>query len=269
MKKILKLDYYLSEKVWGYEKWILSTHKNGISFICNEDRNLLEYLGEELPIIIKEIRANETLSVQVHPGDEYSKKHEGDNGKTECWYITEAKEGANIIYGIKKGTTREDLLEAITNNKVEGFLERVYVKKGDMVYIPSGVVHAIKGDIELIEIQQSSDVTYRIYDWGRDREVHIKKALDVIEFNFDNNKGIMRNFKVLETPYFNVKKINVGGIYKDKTHHRFHVYICLDGSGIVKDDCGEELIINKHESIYIGKDSDYIFEGDLELLKVY
>lgn len=269
MKKILKLNYYLSEKVWGYEKWILSTHKNGISFICDEEKNLLEYLGEELPIIIKEIRANETLSVQVHPGDEYSKKYEGDNGKTECWYITNAKEGASIVYGIKEGTTKEELLEAIESNNVEKNLEKVYVEKGDMIYIPSGVVHAIKGDIELIEIQQSSDVTYRIYDWGRDREVHVKKALDVIDFKFDNTKGVMKNFKILETPYFNVKKINVEGSYEDKTSNKFHVYICLNGNGTIKEIDGEEISVSKGESIYIGKDSDYLFEGNLEMLKVY
>ena len=119
--------------------------------------------------MIKVIQANDTLSVQVHPDDEYSKIHESDNGKTECWYILDAKEDASLICGIKPGLNKESFSKIIEEGNIENYLEKVSVKPGDMIYIPVGTVHAIEGGLKLIEVQQSSDVTYRMYDWGRDR----------------------------------------------------------------------------------------------------
>ena len=179
--RILKLEPFYSEKVWGYEQWTLSTHRNGHSKIKNSDITLINYIGEELPILNKIIKANDTLSVQVHPDDEFSRKYENDNGKTECWYILEAKEDASIICGLKEGHDKESLAEIIEKNEIENHLEKISVRPGDMIYIPSGTVHAIEGGIKLIEVQQSSDITYRIYDWGRNREMHIEKSLKVID----------------------------------------------------------------------------------------
>ena len=118
----------------------------------------------------------------MHPDDEYSRKYENDNGKTECWYILEAKEDASLICGIKPNMTKESFAKVIENGEIENYLEKVSVKSGDMIYIPHGTVHAIEGGLKLIEVQQSSDVTYRMYDWGRDREMHIEKSLDVIDY---------------------------------------------------------------------------------------
>ncbi len=138
MSKILKLNPFYSEKIWGYEEWNLSTHKNGLSKIVDSEITLLDSIDKELPIMIKVIQANGTLSVQVHPDDEYAKKYENDNGKTECWYILEAKEDASLICGIKPNMTKESFAKVIENGEIEKYLEKVSVKPGDMIYIPHG-----------------------------------------------------------------------------------------------------------------------------------
>lgn len=268
MKSIFKLKDHFVERVWGYEKWMLSTHKNGKSLVDGEQKDLLEYIGKELPILIKEIKADETLSVQVHPTDEYAHKNEGDNGKTECWYIVDAKKDATLICGIEDGLNKEKFLDIINNNEVEKYLKRITVKKGDMIYIPAGTVHAIEGGMKLIEVQESSDVTYRIYDWGRNREIHVNKAIDVINFNNDGNYGKIEEFKTLETPYFTVNKINVNKEYKDKING-YTVYICLNGNGNITSIDGSNLIINEGDYVYVKENTEHCIEGNLELLKIF
>ena len=130
---IFKLEPYYSEKVWGYEEWNLSTHRNGNSIVSGSEVKLIDELKNELPILIKIIQANEKLSVQVHPHDEYSRKYENDNGKTECWYILEADENASLICGIKEGLDKDSFAKIIENGTVEENLRRISVKKGDMI----------------------------------------------------------------------------------------------------------------------------------------
>ncbi|WP_122641320.1 type I phosphomannose isomerase catalytic subunit [Romboutsia sp. Marseille-P6047] len=268
MSKILKLNPYYSEKIWGYENWSLSTHKNGHCTIENSEETLLERVESELPILIKVIKANDTLSVQVHPDDEFSQKHENDNGKTECWYVLEAKEDASLICGIKEGHNKESFYKVIEDGNIEDNLERISVKVGDMIYIPVGTVHAIEGGFKLVEVQQSSDVTYRMYDWGRGRELHIEKSLEVIDYEGKNKGGKIENFSKLETPYFTVEKICVDKNYKDSVNHDFHSYTVIGGNGsIVSDDQVIELV--KEDTVYIPKGVDYTINGDIELLKSY
>lgn len=267
-KNILKLDYFYSEKVWGYEKWSLSTHRNGYSTIHDSDINLIDYTKSELPILKKIIHAKDTLSVQVHPDDEFSRKYENDNGKTECWYILEADEDASLICGIKDGHTKESFAEVIEKGEIEEHLERVSVKSGDMIYIPAGTVHAITGGMKLVEVQQSSDVTYRIYDWGRDREMHIEKALEVIDYEGKNKGGKIDNFKKLETPYFTVEKIDVNEIYSDAVNEDFHSYTVISGSGKIESE-NDTIKLEKEETIYIPKGVNYNIHGNLQLLKSY
>ena len=138
-----------------------------------------------------------------------------------------------------------------------------------MIYIQAGTVHAIDKGIKLIEIQQCSDVTYRIYDWGRDREVHINKALDVINFNGDEKSGKIEQFEILNTPYFVVGKILVSDVYRDNSKDKFNVYVCLSGDGIILDNFGNEISINQGETLYIFQNVDYTIKGKLELLKIY
>jgi len=161
---MIKVDSELKELVWGTENWFrLPAPFDGLLF--------------------KVIDAKEKLSVQVHPGDEYARMHEGGSlGKTEVWYILDAEPGATLVYGLKEGVGKEEFERAILEGKVEDTLNYVSVSKGDIFFIPAGMVHAIGAGIKLAELQQNSDITYRVYDYGRQpaRELHIEKALDVI-----------------------------------------------------------------------------------------
>ena len=141
------------------------------------------------PLLIKLLDANRALSVQVHPDDAYARAHEGETelGKTEMWYVLWAREGAEIIYGLKKGTSRESLAAAIREGTLESCLRRVPARTGDAFLIEAGTVHAVLDGVLIAEVQQSSNTTYRVYDWGRagpdgrPRELHIREALDVID----------------------------------------------------------------------------------------
>lgn len=266
--RIFKTKPFLSERPWGYELWTLSTHRSGQSEVLPEGTPLKEYLGEPLPILIKIIKADEALSVQVHPDDAYAREHENDNGKTECWYILEAEPGAKLIAGIKDGLNREQMAEIIADNKLEDVLEYIDVKPGDMIYIPAGTVHAIMGGIKLFEVQQSSDSTYRIYDWGRDREMHIEKALDVIDYKKVNNPGKIENFEKLETPYFNVEKVVSPDEAEFSASQGFQSVNIISGNGkVVWDD--QVVEFEPEQTIYIPQGADYKVIGDVSFLRTY
>ena len=147
-------------------------------------------IGKEFPLLLKLISAGDKLSVQVHPSDAYAREHEhGKLGKTEAWVILDAQPGAQIVYGIREGVSKEALARACEEGgaAVQACLNTVKVKAGDVYFIPAGMVHALGGGVTLMEIQQSSDVTYRFYDWdrvdaqGKGRELHIQKGLDVTD----------------------------------------------------------------------------------------
>jgi len=180
----------IKEYIWGTESWEVSTHPDGLCTIKNGEfagKTLKEVLGRDLPVLIKVIDAHDKLSLQVHPNDEYALLHEGDRGKNEMWYITEAEQGAELILGFKEPLSREKLREHIENNTILEEVNHVPVKEGDCYLIPAGMIHAIGKGIKIIEVQQSSNVTYRVYDYdrrdslGNPRELHIDKAIDVID----------------------------------------------------------------------------------------
>ncbi len=268
---ILKLKPYLSEKIWGWEKWVLSCHEEGNSTVQEgiyEGQELSEILGcdDDFPILNKIIKAEDTLSLQVHPNDDYAKRIENANGKTECWYILEAKEGATLVSGIKKGLNKEKLRKIIKEGKLEDYLERINITRGDFIYIPAGTVHAIEAGVKLIEVQQNSNITYRLHDWGRGREVHIEKSLDVIDYEGENKGGRIDNFNKLETPYFKVEKIIVNKNYTDKVNDSFHSYTVICGEGVIKVSNGQ-IELKEEETIYISKGIEYTLEGNMELIK--
>ena len=204
---MLKLDAIKSEKIWGYELWIASTHPNG----CQD--NFKDFCGGDYPLLIKVIQANDTLSIQVHPDDDWAVKLEGpgNRGKTECWYVLDAEPDAKVVYGIKEGYSNEVLAKAITENKLEDYLEMYPVKKGDFIFIPAGTVHAIGGGLRLMETQQSCDLTYRLYDWGRGREVHIEKGLAVIKR--EDMIPIAPFPGKFGCKYFDLEEVSVSGEY--------------------------------------------------------
>lgn len=268
---ILKLKPYLSEKIWGWEKWVLSCHEDGESTIDEgsyKGQELSKILGcgNNFPILNKIIKAEGTLSVQVHPNDDYAKRVENANGKTECWYILEAKEGATLVSGIKKGLNKEKLSRIIKEGKLENYLERINIKRGDFIYIPAGSVHAIESGVKLIEVQQNSNITYRLHDWGRGREVHIEKSLDVIDYEGKNKGGKIDKFVKLETPYFKVEKIIVHNNYVDKVNESFHSYTVICGEGVIRGN-NEQIKLKEEETIYISKGIEYTLEGNMELIK--
>ena len=215
------------------------------------------------PLLLKLLNAREPLSVQVHPNDAYAGKNEnGKLGKTEAWLILEAQPGAELVYGIKEGTTKEALYAAAQQGKeVEDLLRRVTVQPGDVCFIPAGCVHAIGAGIVLYEIQQSSDVTYRFYDWdrtddkGNKRELHLQKAIDVtdIDFRLSPVSSTGRTEKVatlLENPVFTLELLNVNqALTLLPDENRFRILTALDsvtlkaGSSLVKMEKGHTVLL--------------------------
>lgn len=187
---------------------------------------------EAFPLLLKLIAARDTLSVQVHPSDEYAGKNEhGKLGKTEAWVILNAKEGASILYGVNAGVTRKDFEEAVAQGRpLDDLLCRVPVHAGDVFYIPSGMVHAIGGGVVLYEIQQSSDVTYRLWDYnrvndkGEKRPLHLKQALDVLDVTLEKMRTRLPDGKtagierVLDVPSFKLDCITVSGETRLERH---------------------------------------------------
>ena len=164
----------------GRESVIVNGELSGKTLTEAADVMGAELLGEfkEFPLLLKLLDAKERLSVQVHPDDEYAARVEGKRGKTEAWYILNADPGAKLVFGVKAKSS-EELRQIVASGHIEDTLNWIDVRPGDCLYIQSGTVHAIGGGIVLYEIQQSSDVTYRMWDWGRPREIHTQKALDV------------------------------------------------------------------------------------------
>lgn len=191
-----RLKPTFSPRIWGRDSlapWFESTGMNekvGEAWLSGPDSivedgplagQTLAQAWPEFPLLIKILFPNDKLSVQVHPDDEQAQAAGMPRGKTECWYVLEAEPGAAVACGLKKGQEAEDLLVAIAADRAEEILEMVPVKVGDMVFVDAGTVHAINPGVTLLEVQQTSDTTYRLYDYGRPRELHLEKGLAVIK----------------------------------------------------------------------------------------
>ena len=279
------------------ESWELAVHKNGVNIIENGeyagqtledlfklDKSIVsqDYKSAQFPLLIKFIDAEQNLSVQVHPDDGYAQKYEnGELGKTEMWYIIDAKPSAKIVYGLNGYYTREELQNLIDTGKFEDFLNYITVKPGDVYFIPAGLVHAIGAGILIAEIQQNSDTTYRFYDYnrldanGNPRELHIKQALDVCiktKTEYKDPKIKADNMPWFENlsqcQYFNVSRFDIKNI-KNMTLNcpvSFGSVICLDGDGeiIYK---RKKYKIKKGDSYFFpAKTNDYKITGSLELI---
>lgn len=180
------------------ETWEISSHPDGPSSINNTP---LAVKDSELPYLVKLIDTGSELSVQVHPGDEYAKIHESSSGKTECWIILKAEKNAGIYLGLEEGVTKESFEAGLANkSNMNDFLNFYPVSPGDFFFVPAGTIHAIGRGIMMAEVQQSSGITYRVWDWnrvdsqGNPRELHVKKSLDVI--NFDPSANTSEYFKI-------------------------------------------------------------------------
>lgn len=201
-----------------------------------------DHNDDRFPLLIKLIDAEADLSIQVHPDDEYAKEHTTDLGKTEMWYIIDAKPGAHIIYGMKEKYPRYVIEKAIENGELEKLMNYVDVKKGECYFIPSGMVHAICGGILIAEIQQNSNITYRVYDYNRRqpdgslRQLHVNDALNVIERVDPTALGSENGGSVIaKCKYFTVDKYeNEALVERTADENSFAHIMCVDGNAVIE-----------------------------------
>lgn len=288
------------------ESWEISSHPDGVSRIANGDyagwllTDMIERFREDLigseintapgrlPLLVKFIDARSRLSVQVHPNDEYARVHEnGELGKNEMWYILAAKPGARLVYGIRPGITREDFERAVREDRILECLNEIEVNPGDVLNIPSGLVHAIGEGIVLAEIQQSSNTTYRVFDYnrmdskGNKRPLHIEKALEVMDFSPETGEAKARGLDVrldstssksykIANKYFSVEEYMIDGLIQENADgSRFYIYVFVEGEAEIK--YGEGKIqAEKGDTVLIPASlGKYSIEGSFRALKTY
>jgi len=302
-KSPLLLEPFVADYLWGGSKlikewgkdplktkiaetWELSAYPNKESIVCSGPLSgksisslikshpaifgskIKDYL--EFPLLIKMIDAEQNLSIQVHPSDYYATKYEGQLGKSEIWYIAEAYEGAAIYLGFNKKVSKEEIVERINNYTLLEILNKVPVKKGDVIVVKPGTVHALLRGLVVIEIQENSNLTYRLYDYGRrdssgkERELHIDKALDVINTKkFDNSKinssvilqkDSYDSVRLLdENEYFYAIEINMKQTMKIHCKNSFISLTLVEGEGEFSS--GER--INKGNTFLLSADTEY------------
>ena len=287
------------------ETWECSVHPDGPSYVVNQEfknktlREVLEqhteFLGAKhtngFPLLIKFIDAKEDLSIQVHPDDEYAFKYEnGERGKTEMWYVLDATKDATLIYGLKRDITKEELLKAITDNTLTKYLQYVPVKKGDVFFIEPGTIHAINAGALIVEIQESSNLTYRLYDYnridknGKKRDLHIQKALNVARLT----KAIepfqpMRVLKyeqgkaselLCHSKYFEVYRMIINTERRQTVTYftddlSFKVLLCVQGCGTISYG-NESMPFYKGDCIFVPANSKLLtIHGQAQFLDVH
>ena len=288
------------------ETWECSTHPDGPSYVVGGEfdgmklaevlRNHPEYLGErhrgmtELPILIKFIDAKKDLSVQVHPTDEYAREHEkGQLGKTEMWYVLDAGRDAKLVYGLKRDSSEGEMRKAIANGTLMNYLQQVPVRKDDLFFIEAGTIHAIGAGTLVAEIQENSNLTYRLYDYdrtgkdGKKRELHIDKALKVA--NLKSSAEPRQPLRVLRyrqgaalelltrCKYFEVYRMLINTERRQKVHYRadeiaFRVLLCVNGCGTISCEDGS-MEFYKGDCIFVPADSEVLtISGQAQFLDV-
>lgn len=316
----IKFEPILKEKIWGGNKlkqvlckkstknnigesWEISDIKDNVSIVANGPAKgasltqLINYFGSSLlgkknyttfgnkfPLLIKFIDANQDLSIQVHPDDKIAYRRHNSFGKTEMWYVMQADQGANLIVGFEDHITKKKYLDSLATNSIENIVHYETVKPGDSYFINAGKIHAIGAGVMLAEIQQTSDITYRIYDWNRTdslgnyRELHTEEALDVIEFS--NQRDYKKTYlkqdntssTIVSCPYFTTNFIKVKE-YCEKNYYSldsFVIYMCTEGNAEVAVD-GHKTYIQTGETILIPAfvKNVAITAKNCELLEVY
>ena len=225
---------------------------------------VFENFGLTFPLLFKLIDANDDLSIQVHPNNKIALERHNSFGKTEMSYVIDADENAELIIGFAKKTSKEEYAEAVKNGQTEKLLQKIPVKQGDVFFIPAGIVHTIGKGVVLAEIQQASDITYRIYDYkrtdenGKERDLHIGQALDVINFEVSENPKISYNPQLNEVvnltkcDYFttNIIRFNQKITRSYVSLDSFVVYMCIDGEFEI-DIQGEKTAVEKGETVLI------------------
>ncbi len=317
--EILNLQPALKEIIWGgnrmkegfgfetegdniAEAWMLSAHKDGpCTVVGGEDDGLtlieaVEKHGKgvlgskcallpDFPLLVKFIDARDRLSVQVHPENEYARRVENDNGKTEAWYILDCDEGAELIYGFNGDLTKDECREAIANGTLLEKCNRVAVKPGDVCFIPAGTLHAIGAGILLAEVQQSSNVTYRVFDYnrvgkdGKQRELHVDKALDVVHLNKPvrdfSAQGEVENIDggtaqlLAACEYFSMTALELDGeCVRTADETSFVSLLVTDGKGTLADG-KQEIALQKGSCIFVpANHGDFRLQGKMKIVEI-
>ncbi|WP_060681718.1 mannose-6-phosphate isomerase, class I [Virgibacillus halodenitrificans] len=308
------LEPVFQERIWGGEKlkekygypipskqtgeaWVISAHPNGPSQIKNgplKGKTLAEAWEdygklfnkdtdnkEEYPLLVKLLDANANLSVQVHPDDTYAREVEGVlYGKTECWYVVSAESEAELIIG-HHATSRDELQQMMQSGEWDALLKRVPVQAGDFVHVPSGTIHAIGSGIVILETQQSSDITYRVYDYdrtdaaGNKRDLHLEKAAQVTTVpdnraalieHAEDKQGDLSIKRLVEDPYFTVEHWKLNGATENKLEVDFLQVSVLEGKGDIIVE-GKTFNLEKGMHFILPHTvKDYRFDGELELV---
>ena len=319
----LKFEPVLKEKVWGGnvlvtrynkkqknisesskvgESWELSGVSENQSIVSNgflagnnieelievymgdiTGDSVYEKFGNEFPLLIKFIEAREDLSIQVHPGNELARKRHNAYGKTEMWHILESEMESGIYTGFRQGVTREMYIEALENGSLASLLNFEQVEPGDTYFTPSGRVHAITAGIVLVEIQQTSDITYRIFDWNRkgaeNRELHTEMALDAIDFNASGKAKIRKETEINKTEnlvdceFFHTNILTFNKPLKQDYFQldSFVLYICIGGGFLIRWDGNSEKVIKGETVLLPAMIKEVTLEpvGEAKILEVY
>lgn len=304
MSDILFLEPVFKERIWGGQKlrefgyelpyeltgecWAISSHPNGQSIIKNgrfkgqklgqifeENRDLFNHIQDKhFPLLTKILDANDDLSVQVHPNDSYAKMHENDLGKTECWYVLDASKDAQIIYG-HRAKTKDMFRALVKKDNWDELLIQKKVKKGDFIYVPSGTIHAIGKGLCILETQQSSDTTYRLFDYhrkdsfGRERELHIDQSIEVsliphTHLNINPKITMGDEWEItqfIQNEFFTVEKWKIKDHYQIKNDY-FKLVSVIEGKGTING-----YNIHKGDHIIICSNVESIdIKGKMELI---
>ena len=301
----LKFKPILKTLVWGTESWELSGVMNNESVVAEGPlagktiaeltkeykgqlvgQHVYENTGDEFPMLVKFIDAKQDLSIQVHPNDEVAAaRHNGSKGKTEMWYVIGTQPGAHLLVGLKEKITPEIYEQKVADGTITDVLCRYDIQPGDVFFLPAGRIHAICGGSYIAEIQQTSDLTYRIYDYnrpgldGKPRQLHTEWAKTAIDYTvYDNYRTEYTREKdeemqVADCPYFTTNVYDLTLPYaKDLSDiDSFMVVMCLEGSGTLEVD-GEEMSIGQGETVLIPADADdicFIPEDGMKVLTSY
>jgi mannose-6-phosphate isomerase len=307
----IKFHSIYKEKIWGGrrleafrndlpddlkigESWEIACHEYATSVVKNGPykdmllQDLIDKLGKKLmgaklstdwfPLSIKIITADENLSIQVHPSEEYAKSKGLKGGRTEAWYIIDAEPESYLYLGIKD-CTREEFKKALENETFEACINKVLVKPGDMFYVKSGLLHAIGSGITLLEVHQNVEKEYRIFDYNRGRDLDLKEAFEVLDFN---NVDIESDYRLLTHKGNQIKEYNLpagfnievytvsDSLYQTSDRNRFHIFTCVEGQGEILYGENQKESISKGESFlipaYMGA---YELVGTMTLVKSY
>lgn len=243
-----KFTPIIKKMVWGSETWLISSVPGDESVVAegpDKGKTINEVYGGEFPLLIKFIDADTDLSIQVHPNDELALKRHNCHGKTEMWYVREADKGAHLLSGLTRAITPDEYERLVEEDKITSVLGNYDVRKGDVFFLPAGRIHAIGGGSHIAEIQQTSNITYRIYDYGRlgldgkPRQLHTAEAKEAIDYSVSedyrthytpvkNSEVVLVECEFFVTSLYDLDK----DFSQDRSAHKSHlVVICLEGEG--------------------------------------